>query len=57
MAISTLLSGPVAAIILHEQSTKEMPVEKINGWKAFSANFVFPTHNARNFYLALLVSL
>lgn len=53
MAIMTLLSGPVAAIILHEQSTKDMPVEKINGWKAFSANFVFPTHNARNFYLAL----
>jgi MFS family permease len=53
MATMTLVSGPIAALILHEQSTKDMPVEKIDGWKAFSANFVFPTHNARNFYLAL----
>lgn len=54
MAFMTLLSGPVAALIIREKSSKDMPVEKINGWKAFSANFVFPTHNARNFYLALL---
>lgn len=52
MAILTCLSGPLAAIIMREKSTKEMPVEKIT-IKNFTQSFAFPTKNARDFYLAL----
>lgn len=56
LAILTAFSGPVAALFLHEKSTKDMPIEKIT-WKNFSHNFAFPTKNARNFYLALIGKL
>lgn len=56
MAILTLFSGPVAAVILREKSTKEMPVEKIT-LKNFSENFAFPTKGAADFYLALFGKL
>ncbi|WP_137597999.1 MFS transporter [Paucilactobacillus kaifaensis] len=56
MAVLTALSGPVAALILKEKSTKEMPVEKIT-ISNFSQNFAFPTEGARDFYLALFGKL
>lgn len=56
MAVLTALSGPVAALILKEKSTKEMPVEKIT-ISNFSENFAFPTKGARDFYLALFGKL
>lgn len=56
MAVLTALSGPVAALILKEKSTKKMPVEKIT-ISNFSENFAFPTKGARDFYLALFGKL
>lgn len=56
MAVLTLFSGPVAAIILREKSTKDMPIEKIT-IKNFSENFAFPTKGAADFYLALFGKL
>lgn len=56
MAVLTALSGPVAALILKEKSTKEMPVEKVT-ISNFSQNFAFPTEGARDFYLALFGKL
>lgn len=56
MAVLTLLSGPLAALILREKSTKDMPVEKIT-IKNFSQNFAFPTKDSLDFYLALIGKL
>ncbi|MCW3778858.1 MFS transporter [Levilactobacillus namurensis] len=56
MAVLTLFSGPLAAIILREKSTKDMPVEKVT-IKNFSQNFAFPTKGAMDFYLALFGKL
>ena len=56
MAGLTLLSGPIAGLILHEKSTKDMPVDKIT-MKNFSQNFAFPTKGAHDFYLALFGKL
>lgn len=56
LAVMSLLSGPVAALILREQSTKDMPVTKIT-FRTFSDNFVFPTKHVRDYYLALFGKL
>ncbi|WP_134992254.1 MFS transporter, partial [Oenococcus oeni] len=56
MAVLTLLSGPLAGLILREKSTKDMPVEKIT-IKNFSQNFAFPTKDSLDFYLALIGKL
>lgn len=56
MAVLTLFSGPLAGLIIHEKSTKNMPVDKIT-IKNFSENFAFPTKGARDFYLALFGKL
>ncbi|MFC6260804.1 MFS transporter [Levilactobacillus fujinensis] len=56
MAGLTLLSGPIAGLILHEKSTKDMPVDQIT-MKNFSQNFAFPTKGAHDFYLALFGKL
>lgn len=56
LAVMSLLSGPVAALILREGSTKNMPVSPVT-WKTFSDNFVFPTHHVRDYYLALFGKL
>ncbi|RBP99742.1 MFS transporter [Bifidobacterium xylocopae] len=56
MAVMSLLSGPVAALILREQSTKGMSVPKVT-LRTFSDNFVFPTKHVRDYYLALFGKL
>lgn len=56
MAVATLLAGPVAALILREKSSKDMPVDRLT-WAMFSDTFAFPTHNARDYYLALFGKL
>lgn len=52
LAVMMLLSGPVAALLVREKSSKNMPVEKLN-WSGFVKAFIFPIHKVRNFYLAL----
>lgn len=56
LAVMSLLSGPVAALILHERSTKDMPVTPVT-LQTFSDNFVFPTKHVRDYYLALFGKL
>lgn len=52
LAVLMLLSGPVAAVLVRERSSKSMPVEKLD-WSGFVNAFIFPIHKVRNFYLAL----
>lgn len=52
MGFLTLLSGPIAAIIVREPSSKAMPKKHFT-FDMFLQNFIFPLHNARDFYLAL----
>ncbi|GAF38908.1 hypothetical protein JCM14202_739 [Agrilactobacillus composti DSM 18527 = JCM 14202] len=52
LAVLMLVSGPVAALIMHEKSSLGMVTEKLD-WSGFVKAFVFPIHNVRNFYLAL----
>lgn len=52
LAVVMLLSGPVAAIIMREKSSLDMPRKKLD-WSGFVQSFIFPIHNTRNFYLAL----
>lgn len=52
MGLLTLLAGPIAAIIVREPSSHAMPKKSFT-WNMFVQNFIFPLHNARDFYLAL----
>lgn len=52
LAIMMLLSGPIAAILMKEKSSLNMPVTKMNA-NEFVKAFIFPIHKVRNFYLAL----
>lgn len=52
LAIMMLLSGPVAAILMREKSSLDMPKEKLD-MSGFVKAFIFPIHKVRNFYLAL----
>lgn len=52
LAIMMLLSGPIAAILMREKSSLNMPKVNLNR-QEFVKAFVFPVHRARNFYLAL----
>lgn len=52
LAAAMFLSGPVAALIIREESSLSMPVNKINK-NNFAQYFMFPVRNARDFYLAL----
>lgn len=51
-ALLILLSGPLAAILLKEKSSLNMPKERLD-LSGFVKAFVFPIHKVRNFYLAL----
>ena len=52
MAVFALLSGPLAALILKEKSTLDMPVEPLSR-RVFVEQFSFPRKNSRDYYLAL----
>lgn len=52
MGFLTLLSGPIAAMIVREPSSKGMPKKSFT-FNMFLQNFIFPLHNAKDFYLAL----
>lgn len=52
LAILMLLSGPVAAILMREKSSLNMPKVRLD-WSGFVKAFIFPIHKVRNFYLAL----
>lgn len=52
MACAMLLSGPLAAFIIKEKSSLDMPVREMNK-KLFIQYFIFPVRAARDFYLAL----
>lgn len=52
LAIMMFISGPVAAILMREKSSLNMPKDKLD-WSGFVKAFVFPIHRVRNFYLAL----
>lgn len=52
LAIMMLISGPIAAIIMHEKSSLGMEKEKLD-LSGFVKAFIFPIHHVRNFYLAL----
>lgn len=56
LAIMMLISGPVAAILIHEKSNLRMSKEKLD-LNSFIKSFIFPLHNVRNFYLALFGKL
>ncbi|MCO7125161.1 MFS transporter [Sporolactobacillus shoreicorticis] len=52
MGLLTLLSGPLAAIIMREPPSIGMPKKQFT-WRMFVQNFIFPIHDAGDFYLAL----
>lgn len=52
MALAMLFSGPVAAIMIREKSSINMPRQKMDS-ATFIQYFIFPVKNARDFYLAL----
>ena len=56
MACMALASGPVAALIMREGSSKGMSVAPITKTTLFQ-QFAFPLHNARDYYLALFGKL
>ena len=51
-AALTLLSGPVAALIMREASSRSMPAMRLNR-RTLLDNFSFPRRNSRDYYLAL----
>ncbi|MDC0609626.1 MFS transporter [Vibrio sp.] len=53
MAILMLVSGPIAAILMKEKSSLDMPKQGELNWDFFMKYFVFPVKKARDFYLAL----
>lgn len=52
MSILSLLSGPVAAMLIKEGSSKNMPLIPLTK-ATFFQQFSFPIKNARDYYLAL----
>lgn len=52
LAVTMLLSGPVAAVIMREKSSLGMPKLKFEA-NVIKDHFNFPTKGARNLYLAL----
>ncbi|EPY4553287.1 MFS transporter [Klebsiella variicola] len=56
MAVMTLLSGPLSALILKEGSSIGMPVTKVTK-STFLQQFAFPVKNTRDYYLALFGKL
>ncbi len=48
-----MIGGPLAAILMREESSLDMPVGKFTG-KMFMEHFVFPTKNCWDYYMALL---
>ncbi|MCI1676092.1 MAG: MFS transporter [Ancrocorticia sp.] len=52
MAVLTLIAGPVAAILMREESSAHMPKKKFDGTMLLE-NFSFPRHGARDYYHAL----
>lgn len=56
MAFLTLLSGPLAAIIVREPSSLGMPKKHFTMGMVVQ-NFIFPLHHAKDFYLALFGKL
>ncbi|WP_207917785.1 MFS transporter [Sodalis ligni] len=56
MALFSLLAGPLAALLLREKSTRDMPVEKLTK-QVFIQQFSFPTRDVRDYYLALFGKL
>ncbi len=56
MAIAILLSGPVAALLMRERSSKPMPKRQFSREMVLD-NFSVPRRNARDYYLALFGKL
>lgn len=56
MVVLTLVAGPIAAVLLQEKSSQNMPVIKLTK-ATFSDTFAFPTKNVRDYYLALFGKL
>ena len=56
MAIVILLSGPVAALLMREHSSKPMPKRQFSREMVLD-NFSVPRRNARDYYLALFGKL
>lgn len=52
MAVLTLLSGPVAALLIREKSSLSMPRRRLSR-SMLLENFSFPRRNVRDYYLAL----
>lgn len=52
LAAVTLLSGPVAAVLMREGSSLGMPQQRFDKQMLLD-NFSFPRHGARDYYLAL----
>ncbi|MBS1182024.1 MAG: transporter [Proteobacteria bacterium] len=56
MAVLILVSGPIAALIMREASSKSMPKRVLNRDMILD-NFSIPRRNARDYYLALFGKL
>jgi MFS family permease len=56
MAVLILLSGPIAALIMREASSRPMPKRALNRDMILD-NFSIPRRNARDYYLALFGKL
>lgn len=52
LAALTLLAGPLAAVLMREQSSLCMPRKSFT-WRTFIDHFSFPTKGAKDYYLAL----
>ncbi|NEG56064.1 MFS transporter [Bifidobacterium sp. SMA15] len=52
MSVLTLLCGPVAVVIMREQSSLGMEKKRFT-WNMFVQHFIFPVKDCRDFYLAL----
>ncbi|MBT1166523.1 MFS transporter [Bifidobacterium simiarum] len=52
MAGATLLSGPIAALLMREPSSLGMPKKKFDK-RVLTQNFSIPLHDCRDFYFAL----
>lgn len=52
LAALTLLAGPLAAVLMREQSSLGMPRKSFT-WRTFIDHFSFPTKGAKDYYLAL----
>ncbi|MFD0704229.1 MFS transporter [Alloscardovia venturai] len=53
LAIAAMVGGPLAAVLMREKSSLDMPKGEFT-WKIFAQHFAFPTKNCRDYYLALV---